>query len=560
LKVFSARFSTSRPPLSGGRFPLTRFIITKRKSAAWIGAGIFTLLLAWEVAALIADSEILFPPPIAVIKRLFVLMKNPRFYATLLASFTRVLIGIAISAPLGVSAGIIMGLDKRAAGFLRPVFALVSATPVMSVILIAFLIMGAERTPIFTAFLMIFPVMAANTLEGMRSVNPLLTEVFFIYPVSRRSRLRALYIPTLLPFIAGGFRASLSLCWKVVAAAEVLVQPARALGTSMQMAKANLETAELFAWTLATVIAAALSQSLYNTFVWASKSSINKGASRPLPAEKQVLPTNTVLSNPSIDNALGAAENTLLQPRFPAINELSFSFRDAPIFERFSLALEAAASPLVILGPSGCGKTTLLRLIAGLLAPTSGTIDLTGPAPGREQKTAFVFQDARLFPRLTALENVALPLEAANMSKTAANERALRILRMVALEDKAASFPGALSGGEAQRVAIARAFAYPANLLLMDEPFQSLDIPLRVELMEMLRRLHESEPRFLIIVTHDPREAIFLGNRVIVLGKAPCGVVFDETITLTRAEREYGAVSPQSIALERKLFAALCAS
>jgi NitT/TauT family transport system ATP-binding protein len=93
----------------------------------------------------------------------------------------------------------------------------------------------------------------------------------------------------------------------------------------------------------------------------------------------------------------------------------------------------------------------------------------------------------------------------------------------------------------------------------MDEPFQSLDIPLRVELMEMLQRLLESEPRFLITVTHDPREAIFLGKRVIVLGKAPRGVVFDEMINLTREERVYGASTPQSIALEKKLLNALCA-
>jgi NitT/TauT family transport system permease protein len=158
--------------------------------------------------------------------------------------------------------GIIAGLDARAASFFQPIFTLVSATPVMSVILIAFLVMGADRTPVFTAFLMVFPLMAANTLEGMRSVDPRLSEVFSIYPVSLKTRLRTLYIPTLMPFITGGLYAGLSLCWKVVAAAEVLVQPARALGTGMQMAKAQLETAELFAWTLATILAAALSQLL----------------------------------------------------------------------------------------------------------------------------------------------------------------------------------------------------------------------------------------------------------------------------------------------------------
>jgi NitT/TauT family transport system permease protein len=138
----------------------------------------------------------------------------------------------------------------------------ISATPVMSVILIAFLWLGQERTPVFTAFLMVFPVMASNTAAGIQSVDPRLRELFRIYPLSLGKKLRVLYIPGVLPFILGGLRSSLSLCWKVVVAAEVLVQPFRGLGTGMQTAKAQLEIPDLFAWTAATVIAAGLSELL----------------------------------------------------------------------------------------------------------------------------------------------------------------------------------------------------------------------------------------------------------------------------------------------------------
>jgi NitT/TauT family transport system permease protein len=133
----------------------------------------------------------------------------------------------------------------------------------MSVILIAFLILGQERIPVFTAFLMVFPVMAANTMAGIGAVDGGLKEVAAIYRLSRREKLRRLYIPSLTPFLLGGLHSSLSLCWKVVVAAEVLVQPLRALGTGMQTAKAQLETAELFAWTAATVSAAALSEWIF---------------------------------------------------------------------------------------------------------------------------------------------------------------------------------------------------------------------------------------------------------------------------------------------------------
>ncbi|GAB1481316.1 hypothetical protein MASR2M78_01310 [Treponema sp.] len=128
----------------------------------------------------------------------------------------------------------------------------------MSVILIALLWFGQDRTPIFTAFLMIFPVMASNTTEGVLSVDSGLSEMAFSYRLSKRARLRHLYIPTLAPYLFAGARSSLSLAWKVVVAAEVLSQPRFSLGSGMQAAKAQLETTELFAWTVATVILAGL--------------------------------------------------------------------------------------------------------------------------------------------------------------------------------------------------------------------------------------------------------------------------------------------------------------
>jgi NitT/TauT family transport system permease protein len=165
-----------------------------------------------------------------------------------------------LSVPLGIFAGTAAGLNRRAGAFLRPLFSLIATTPVMAVILIIFLILGQNRTPVFTAFLMVFPVMAANTIAGIRAVDAGLVELFRLYRLPAGETLRSLYFPSIVPFVLGGLRSSFALCWKVVVAAEVLVQPFRALGTGMQRAKAQLETPELFAWTAATVIAAALSE------------------------------------------------------------------------------------------------------------------------------------------------------------------------------------------------------------------------------------------------------------------------------------------------------------
>jgi NitT/TauT family transport system permease protein len=231
-----------------------------KKQHWWALAGTAALVAAWEIGARLSGSFLIFPGPALVARRFLELLQTTRFHRALGGSFLRVLLGILFSVPLGIALGIVAGLDKRIGAFLSPFFAVIAATPVMSVILIAFLVFGSERTPVFAAFLMVFPVMAASAIAGVRSVDPKLRELFALYRLSREEAIRRLYIPAIVPFILGGLRSSLSLCWKVVVASEVLVQPLLALGTGMQRAKAQLETPELFAWTAATVIAAALTE------------------------------------------------------------------------------------------------------------------------------------------------------------------------------------------------------------------------------------------------------------------------------------------------------------
>jgi NitT/TauT family transport system ATP-binding protein len=240
------------------------------------------------------------------------------------------------------------------------------------------------------------------------------------------------------------------------------------------------------------------------------------------------------------------------------LQNCSFSYRNnrntIPVFKKLSLVLgsgTAAESPVVILGPSGSGKTTLLRLMAGLLTPAisddANAVVTTLPGP-------FVFQESRLIPWLTALENVYLPLKR-TMVKAEGEKRAGRFLELVSLGDKAGARPDELSGGERQRVSIARAFAYPAPVIYLDEPFQSLDIPLRLELLEMTRYLIEGEGRFAVVVTHDPREAVYLGHRIIVLGKDAGNIVFDEPVDFSREDRALGTKAQSR--LEARLLEAL---
>ena len=235
-----------------------------------------------------------------------------------------------------------------------------------------------------------------------------------------------------------------------------------------------------------------------------------------------------------------------------SLKDLSFAYNDNFIFKNFSVDIDDTTLPLVILGPSGSGKTTLLKLLGGLLKPQAGNILFSNE--DTVPKASFVFQEPRLLPWLSVLENVRVPLER-DFGREEAHKRARDFLSFVSLENKENVLPGELSGGEAQRVSMARAFAWPAPLLLMDEPFQSLDLPLRMSLMDLTLSLLEKEKHFLVAVTHDPGEAVYMGGRIIVLGKAGTGIVFDKTVNLSISDRAYGSQAAGE--LEKEILAAL---
>ncbi|ABL73188.1 MULTISPECIES: ABC transporter ATP-binding protein [Paracoccus] len=175
---------------------------------------------------------------------------------------------------------------------------------------------------------------------------------------------------------------------------------------------------------------------------------------------------------------------------------------------------------LAIVGPSGCGKTTLLRILAGLETPDRGKVLIDGrPVAGVGRERAVIFQEPRLLPWLTVLDNVAFGLEVRGIPAAEGRERARHYLRLVGLARFEAAWPRQLSGGMAQRVGIARALTVRPGILLLDEPFGALDAMTKMTMQEELARIWREERVTMILVTHDLEEAIFLADRVLVLSK-----------------------------------------
>ena len=180
-----------------------------------------------------------------------------------------------------------------------------------------------------------------------------------------------------------------------------------------------------------------------------------------------------------------------------------------------------------LVGASGCGKTTLLNLIAGVDRPQAGTIDVAG-------RPALLFQDAALFPWLTAAQNVELALRLRGVSRTERRRRAAEMLAKMHLDGFEDRLPHELSGGMRQRVALARALAQDARILLLDEPFGALDAITRDLRHDELERLWEETGLTAVFVTHNVREAVRLGDRVLVLSSRPARVIESYDIELRR--------------------------
>jgi len=232
----------------------------------------------------------------------------------------------------------------------------------------------------------------------------------------------------------------------------------------------------------------------------------------------------------------------------PALSDVTFDVAEGEI--------------LAIVGASGCGKTTLLRLICGLMPPTEGVVLLDGePVDGPPREVAIVFQDysRSLFPWLTVVRNVMFPLRRSELSKSERIARAETVLAEMGLHDVARKYPWQLSGGMQQRVAIARAMVSQPEVLLLDEPFASVDALTRAELQDLLLQVHatrEGRPATVVHVTHDIDEAVYLADRVLAFGSHPGRVIGSVDVGLARPRSQTGTrSSPRFLEVRNEIHA-----
>jgi NitT/TauT family transport system ATP-binding protein len=243
------------------------------------------------------------------------------------------------------------------------------------------------------------------------------------------------------------------------------------------------------------------------------------------------------------------------------VDNLSMEYTDGngklPVLEGLSFRVREGEF-LCLVGPSGYGKTTLLRLLAGLEKPRTGQVCLAGRQvfhPRRD--VGVVFQEPTLMDWRTVQDNVALPLEMDGFGRDAARQQAQALIDLVGLTGFEEYYPAQLSGGMAQRVALARALVHDPQVLLLDEPFGALDALTRETLWQELLRIWQANRKTVVMVTHSVSEAIFLADRVLVLGARPAIVMGEVEIDLPRPRTRETFASPDFGALTRHVREAL---
>ena len=422
---------------------------------------IFFWLAVWQILAMCVDNFLLVVTPLQALRALFLLAGQAEFWQSAFGSLWRIALGFLLGAVLALLLAAVSYRYKIAEEVLRPFMVFCKAVPVAVFAVLLLIWWGSSMLAVSICFLVVFPNIYLNTLEGLKSADRELLEMAEVFRLPFDTRFFYIYRPALKPFLLSAFQLSLGMCWKSGVAAEVIGTPTHSIGGALYLAKIYLDTAELFAWTAVIVVLSVFFEKIifYGIDVFFRWEPVCK---RPVLPQKKA----------------GGERSSL------RVRDLGKSYHGRWIFRHVEQEFHGGEF-LVLDTPSGSGKTTFFRCLCGLEKPEEG--EVSGMSAFAVQ-----FQEDRLCEEYSAVKNLEMILGDALQAREALTQ----LLPEEALEQPCSE----LSGGMKRRVSLVRAMEAGAQCVLLDEPFTGLDEENRKKAEAYIRQ--KAGERILMLATH----------------------------------------------------------
>lgn len=432
-------------------------------------------LLSWQMA-----QPQLIPSFPDLIRALLRLVYTPGFLVSIGTTCLRACVGLLLSLAAASITAFLLNRSEGIRLLFMPWLSLLRSVPVISFILLALIFLNQEMIPLLIAFLTMYPLLTENLLKGLMNRRDSWKMLARQFHLNAWNRLFQINYSQLKPYLFSGLASAVGFGWRAIIMGEVLSQCVDGIGKRMKEAQVFIDVPELIAWTLVAIVLSWLTDKLISRLSdW----------------------------QPSVRYRHSAVElqAVSLQPNDICLTDVSYSYG----VHHMNIVLKAGKI-YALSAPSGQGKTTLLQLLNGTLRPTGGEISCL---PGQ---TANLFQEPTLLPQLTAKENIMLG-GAAYYDRAILEQQSLRLLAAFQLEKQAEMYPAALSYGQQQRVALARALMFPPGLLLLDEPFNGLDVELRQLVARFLVEWQQEKQATVVFSSHHADEIKAMNAEVIAL-------------------------------------------
>lgn len=441
---------------------------------------ILLIPVAWQLFSWQMAQPQLIPSFPDLIRALLRLVYTPGFLVSIGTTCLRACVGLLLSLAAASITAFLLNRSEAIRFLFMPWLSLLRSVPVISFILLALIFLNPEMIPLLIAFLTMYPLLTENLLKGLMNRRDSWKMLARQFHLNAWNCLFQINYPQLKPYLFSGLASAVGFGWRAIIMGEVLSQCVDGIGKRMKEAQVFIDVPELIAWTLVAIVLSWLTDKLISRLSdW----------------------------QPSVRYRHSAVElqAVSLQPNDICLTDVSYSYG----VHHMNIILKAGKI-YALSAPSGQGKTTLLQLLNGTLRPISGEITCL---PGQ---TANLFQEPTLLPQLTAKENIMLG-GAAYYDRAILEQQSLRLLAAFQLEKQAEMYPAALSYGQQQRVALARALIFPAGLLLLDEPFNGLDVELRQLVARFLVEWQQEKQATVVFSSHHADEIKAMNAEVITL-------------------------------------------